>query len=210
MSTLQIDLMVEAPVTELMIETTRSHVIELDRGPMGPPGPQGEVGATGPMGRDGSMGAPGPRGPQGEPGPAGPSGQDGPMGPQGLQGAQGPQGPVGATGQVGAPGPTGPTGEPGPTGPQGDRWAESFESLAQNLASRPHSVQRDAAGRIVAITYALPGGGAITKTFERDSPSTTGRIARITLSGDLPAGITRTKTILRDATGAFAGAAFST
>jgi hypothetical protein len=71
-------------------------------------------------------------------------------------------------------------------------------------------VQRDAAGRIVAITYALPGGGAITKTFERDSPSTTGRIARITLSGDLPAGITRTKTILRDATGAFAGAAFST
>jgi hypothetical protein len=83
--------------------------------------------------------------------------------------------------------------------------AETFESVAQNLASLDHTAVRGAGGQIEAITYALPGGGSITKTLGRVG----GVLATITLSGDVPGGIDLVKTLGRDAGGGFAGASYS-
>ena len=94
-----------------------------------------------------------------------------------------------------------PVGIQGPTGVA----AETFESVAQNLASLDHTAVRGAGGQIEAITYALPGGGSITKTLGRVG----GVLATITLSGDVPGGIDLVKTLGRDAGGGFAGASYS-
>lgn len=124
----------------------RQQSFNLQRGPQGPRGLQGERGQTGPSGQTGAQGPAGPQGPagatglqgtQGDPGPTGatgaqgPQGDPGPIGPTGATGGQGPQGvqgdpgPIGATGPQGAQGPqgdpgaTGPTGATGATGPTG-------------------------------------------------------------------------------------------
>jgi hypothetical protein len=97
----------------------------VERGGIGPTGPQG---LTGPQGTTGPQGIQGPTGPQGVTGPQGITGigLTG-LGLQGLTGPQGVTGPQGITGigltGIGLTGPqgvTGPLGGPaGPTGPQG-------------------------------------------------------------------------------------------
>ena len=103
--------------------------------------------------------------------------------------------------------PAGPQIVVSPVGIQGPPGvaAETFESLALNLAGLDHTAVRGAGGQIEAITYALPGGGSITKTLGRVG----GVLATITLSGDVPGGIDLVKTLGRDAGGGFAGASYS-
>lgn len=92
---------------------------EGDVGPPGPPGPQGDVGPDGPQGPDGATGQTGTTGPPGPQGNVGPTGSTGAQGPQGPPGPQGPQGQKGDVGAAGPQGPIGPTGAAGPPGPQG-------------------------------------------------------------------------------------------
>ena len=77
---------------------------QMERGPAGPAGADGEMG---PAGADGAMG---PAGPAGAMGPAGPAGADGAAGDAGTQGIPGPQGPPGDAGAQGAVGPAGSSG----------------------------------------------------------------------------------------------------
>lgn len=64
------------------------------RGPVGPPGAQGDQGPKGDPGAPGAKGDPGERGADGAPGDPGPAGADG------SPGAQGEPGPAGTTGQA--------------------------------------------------------------------------------------------------------------
>lgn len=162
-------------------------------------GPQGPQGAEGPQGATGPTGPTGPAGPQGPAGPEGARGETGPAGPQGIEGPAGPTGPTGPTGPAGPEGPQGPQGVPG------ESWAETFETVAQNLRGLPHVALRDGAGDLVGLTYALPGGGTITKSLVYEA----GELARIELSGDVPAGIATVRTILRDAQGEYAGSSYA-
>jgi hypothetical protein len=178
-----------------------------EAGAQGPAGPQGATGPAGAAGPQGAMGPQGATGPQGDVGPAGPQGDVGPAGPQGDVGPAGPQGDVGPAGPQGDAGPAGPQGDAGPAGPQGDPGvaAETFESVAQNLAALDHTATRNASGQIEAIVYSLPGSGTITKTLGRVN----GVLSTITLSGDTPGGIDLVKTLSRDQSGAFSGATYS-
>ncbi len=83
---------------------------EVQQGPQGETGAQGEAGAQGPQGDKGETGAQGPQGDKGE------TGAQGPQGDKGETGAQGPQGDKGETG---AQGPQGDKGDTGAQGPQG-------------------------------------------------------------------------------------------
>src|SRR5262249_11892178 len=83
------------------------------KGPMGEPGPPGQIGPVGPPGPPGATGLPGPIGPTGAtglPGPIGPTGATGPPGSPGLAGQPGAAGPPGGQGSPGTPGSTGPPG----------------------------------------------------------------------------------------------------
>lgn len=166
---------------------------------IGPQGPQG------PQGAQGLQGATGPAGPQGETGAAGLQGVQGETGPQGVQGVQGPAGPTGATGPQGPAGPQGATGPQGPQGAAGESWAETFETVAQNLRGLPHVALRDGAGALTGLRYDLPDGGTITKTLVYAD----GDLARIELTGDLPAGVAAVRTILRDENGDYAGSTYA-
>lgn len=80
----------------------------------------------------------------------------------------------------------------------------TFESVAQNLSAYPFFALRDGFGKISALIYTTPAG-VITKSFAREG----GKIARIVLSGDLPAGLGPTiKTFQRTGAGVWAGTAY--
>lgn len=88
-------------------------ILEVTRGIIPIPGPQGEIGPAGPQGPAGADGI------NGTDGVNGIDGVDGADGNDGLPGAVGPQGPQGIPGNDGIAGATGPAGSPGATGPQG-------------------------------------------------------------------------------------------
>ena len=66
---------------------------------------------------------------------------------------------------------------------------ETFETVSKNLRSYPATFTY-AAGELVSISYATPGG-AVIKSFVRSA----GRLTSIVLSGAVPPGITTTKTL---------------
>lgn len=100
-----------------------------DPGPTGATGPAGATGPTGPQGPQGIQGDTGPQGPQGIQGPKGDTGDTGPAGPQGIQGIQGPAGPTGATGPQGPQGLKGDTGDTGPAGPTGPQGPQGIQGI---------------------------------------------------------------------------------
>jgi hypothetical protein len=145
--------------TDFDDDVTAGNLVKyVERGAVGPTGPQGITGfqgLTGPQGAQGITGFQGLTGPQGPQGPTGvgltgaigPQGITGPQGTTGvgitgfgLQGATGPQGPQGITGLqgptgvgvtgVGSTGPQGVTGPlGGPVGPTGPTGPQGFTGL---------------------------------------------------------------------------------
>jgi uncharacterized protein (TIGR02145 family) len=79
--------------TQMMSVPFALYAANVEPGPQGPVGPQGEQGPQGIAGPQGEPGAAGPQGPQGLTGATGPKGDQGPSGPQGPQGEQGQAGP---------------------------------------------------------------------------------------------------------------------
>jgi hypothetical protein len=114
-----------------------------------------------------------------------------------ASGAPGPTGPMGPAGPAGVMGPTGTTGPAGAMGEQGECWAETFETVSRNLAAYPFTLVRDGLGRLGGVAYDLGNGQIINKTLVREA----GRLSRIVLSGDTPAGVALIKTLERDGAG---------
>ena len=87
-------------------------------------------------------------------------------------------------------------------GPQGESWAETFESVSQNLNDYPKALNYTG-GVLTSIVFTLPSG-TITKTLNY----TDGVLTSIVLSGDTPGGIPLTKTLTYSA-GVLVGISYS-
>lgn len=133
----------------------------------GPQGVQGPVGAQGAQGPVGATGSTGPQGPVGQTGPQGNQGNQGPMGLVGDVGPQGFQGPVGVQGPQGVAG----TGAQGPQGLTGS-------TILYSQAAEPNITLTTAEQSLVSFVGAV--GSPI---FAANTWDTTGRIVRVTVSG---------------------------
>lgn len=74
----------------------------------------------------------------------------------------------------------------------GDGVTDSFETVNRNLRAVPYTINYDLTGRLQSIFYDLGAGLSITKQYGYVS----GVLTTITLSGDVPSGISLVKTLL--------------